>query len=168
MSGSRVLVALRIDAPPDRTFAAFVDEIGSWWHPNGLFRFTDRDDTHLAFEPDPPERLVEVGADGSRFEIGRIVLWQPPTHLAFGWRQSNFPEGRTTEVRVRFEADDDDGATTRVTVEHLGWDGIPQEQEARHGFPLEITQRRLAEWWRELLGSLAGPAVTDPTTRPRP
>ncbi len=57
MSGSRVLVALRVTAPAARAFAAFTDEIGEWWCPNGLFRFTDRAGGRLAFEPDPPKRL---------------------------------------------------------------------------------------------------------------
>jgi hypothetical protein len=26
-------------------------------------------------------------------------------------------------------------AETRVTVEHRGWDSVPQEHVARHGFP---------------------------------
>jgi hypothetical protein len=29
---------------------------------------------------------------------------------------------------------------TRVTVEHFGWDTIPQENAARHGFPLGIAR----------------------------
>jgi hypothetical protein len=41
-----------------------------------------------------------------------------------------------------------------VTVEHVGWDAIPQEHAARHGFPLTAFQRRLAEWWQVLLRSL--------------
>ena len=73
MSRSRVLVSLRVAAPPERTFAAFTGEIGEWWRPNGLFRFTDRDGGRLAFEPEPPERLVEIGADGERFEIGAVL-----------------------------------------------------------------------------------------------
>jgi uncharacterized protein YndB with AHSA1/START domain len=151
MSRSRVLVALRIAAPPARTFAAFTDEIGEWWRPNGLFRFTDRAGGRLAFEPDPPERLVEIGADGERFEIGPVREWDPPHRLVFGWRQDGFPDDRSTEVAVRFDEVD---TGTRVTVEHFGWDSIPQEHAARHGFPLDAFQQRNAEWWQELLGSL--------------
>jgi uncharacterized protein YndB with AHSA1/START domain len=151
MSRSRVLVALRIAAPPARTFAAFTDEIGEWWRPNGLFRFTDRAGGRLAFEPDPPERLVEIGADGERFEIGPVREWDPPHRLVFGWRQDGFPDDRSTEVAVRFDEVD---TGTRVTVEHFGWDSIPQEHAARHGFPLDAFQQRTAEWWQELLGSL--------------
>ena len=43
---------------------------------------------------------------------------------------------------------------TRVTVEHVGWDVIPQEHAARHGFPLGAFQQRVAEWWQTLLRSL--------------
>jgi uncharacterized protein YndB with AHSA1/START domain len=151
VTSSRVLVALRIAATPERTFAAFTDEIAWWWKPNGLFRFTRRKGTHLAFEPDPPEHLVEVGQDGERVEIGPVLHWEPPSLLVFGWHQAGFPEGRSTEVSVRFDPVD---TGTRVTVEHVGWDEIPQQSAARHGFPLGAIQQRLAEWWQELLASL--------------
>jgi uncharacterized protein YndB with AHSA1/START domain len=151
VTSSRVLVALRIAATPERTFAAFTDEIASWWKPNALFRFTRREGTHLAFEPDPPEHLVEVGQDGERVEIGPVLHWEPPSLLVFGWRQAGFPEGRSTEVSVRFDPVD---TGTRVTVEHVGWDEIRQQSAARHGFPLGPFQQRLAEWWQELLASL--------------
>jgi uncharacterized protein YndB with AHSA1/START domain len=157
VSRSRVLVALRVAAPVARTFTAFTGEIGEWWCPNGLFRFTDRAGGRLAFEPDPPERLVEIGTDGERFEIGSVTVWDPPRRLVFGWRQAGFPADRSTEVSVRFDAV---GNGTRVTVEHFGWDAIPQDHAARHGFPLSSFQQRLAEWWQALLRSLDASVTT--------
>ena len=47
------------------------------------------------------------------------------------------------------------GKDTRVTLTHRGWDTIPQEHVARHGFPLSATQMRLAEYWRAQLVSLS-------------
>jgi hypothetical protein len=32
---SRILVALRVAAEPQRAFGAFTNEIGQWWRPNG-------------------------------------------------------------------------------------------------------------------------------------
>ena len=157
MSRSRVLVALRVAAPAARTFTAFTGEIGEWWCPNGLFRFTDRTGGRLAFEPDPPERLVEIGTNGERFEIGPVTVWDPPRRLVFGWRQQGFPAGRSTEVSVRFDPVE---SGTRVTVEHFGWDAIPQDNAARHGFPLTALQQRLAEWWQVLLRSLDARVIT--------
>lgn len=151
MTRARVQVALRVRASPGRTFEVFTREIGNWWRPNGLFRFTAGRPGVLTFEPGEGGRLVERLTDGSEFEIGRITIWRPPTELAFGWRQESFDAGQETQVRVRFEPV---GEETRITVEHFGWDTVPQEHAARHGFPLQIFQLRHGEWWRELLGSL--------------
>jgi len=54
---------------------------------------------------------------------------------------------------VRFEAVGDE---TRVTVEHRGWDTIPREHVARHGFELMLFQRRQVDHWRVLLASMKG------------
>ncbi len=151
---SRVLVAVRVPAPPERTFDAFTRQIGTWWRPNALFPFTpDRTGT-LAFEPGPDGRLLERHDDGSEFTIGSILCWDPPHRLGFSWRQASFDADQTTEVRVRFDAVGD--GATRITLEHFGWDGIPPTHAARHGFPLVAFQQRHAEWWRELLDALAG------------
>ena len=147
---SKVYVALRVKAAPERAFAAFTQEIGAWWRPNGLFQTTPRAPGVLAFEPGEGGRLTETLANGKVFEIGRILAWEPPTRLVFSWRQANFPPGLATEVEVRFEAV---GEETRVSVEHRGFDQVP-EGAARHGFPDEVLLLRLAEWWQALLGSL--------------
>lgn len=146
---SKVYVALRVKASPDRAFAAFVGEIGAWWRPNGLFQTTPRAPGVLAFEPGEGGRLTETLANGKVFEIGRILVWEPPHRLVFSWRQANFPPELTTQVEVRFEAV---GEETRVSVEHRGFDQVP-EGAARHGFPDEALLMRLADWWRTLLTS---------------
>ena len=50
---SRVVVAIRVKASPARAFEVFVSEIGLWWRPNPLFRFTPREPGVLSFEPGP-------------------------------------------------------------------------------------------------------------------
>ena len=146
---SKVYVALRVKAAPSRAFAAFVGEIGAWWRPNGLFQTTPRAPGVLAFEPGEGGRLTETLASGKVFEIGRIRVWDPPHRLVFSWRQANFPPELSTEVEVRFEAV---GEETRVSVEHRGFDRVP-EGAARHGFPDKVLLMRLADWWRTLLTS---------------
>ena len=147
---SKVYVALRVKAPPERAFAAFVGEIGAWWRPNGLFQTTPRAPGVLAFEPGEGGRLTETLANGKVFEIGRITAWEPPTRLVFSWRQANFPPDLHTEVEVRFEPV---GEEMRVSVEHRGFDRVPVGSAARHGFPDQALLMRLAEWWRKLLTS---------------
>jgi len=148
---SRVIVAIRVAAPAERAFEVFTAEIGLWWKPNTLFSFTPRPPGRLAFEGKEGGRLIETGADGAVFEIGRILEWRPGERLAFSWRQASFAADRSTEVTVRFEAVGDE---TRVTVEHAGWDAIPQSHVARHGFPNTVFLQRHAEWWQALLEAM--------------
>ena len=150
---SKVLVALRIAAPPETVFDAFTHDIGLWWRPNALFAFTPRAPGVLAFEDG---RLVERLPSGQVFEIGQVTVWQRGARLVFGWRQASFAPGMGTEVEVRFEPVED--GQTRVTVEHRGWDSVPSPHVARHGFPNAIFLQRHGEWWRSLLAGLAARA----------
>ncbi|MEZ5998788.1 MAG: SRPBCC domain-containing protein [Hyphomonas sp.] len=147
---SAVIVSLRVAAAPEDAFDVFTEEIGAWWRPNALFQLTPRGDGTLSFED--RERLVTTLPNGKVFEIGRVHVWLRGERLAFSWRQAGFTAGQVTEVDIRFERA---GADTRVTVEHRGWDTIPQDHVARHGFPLRNTQMHLAAHWRSLLAGLA-------------
>ncbi len=146
-----VIVSLRVDASPLRAFDAFTAEIGTWWQASPLFMLTPRGDGRLRFEPGEGGRLVTELPTGKIFEIGRISVWQPGERLVLSWRQATFRPDQTTELEVRFEAV---GEQTRITIEHRGWDSIPQEHAARHGFELMLFQRRAAEHWQTLLRSL--------------
>ena len=148
---SKVYISLRVKAPKARAFTAFVENIGQWWKPNNLFQTTPRAPGVLAFEPGEGGRLIETLADGKVFEIGAILVWDPPHGLTFAWRQASFPPDLKTEVEVRFETVGDE---TRVSVEHRGFDQVPADNAARHRFPDQALQMRLAEWWQVLLGSL--------------
>jgi uncharacterized protein YndB with AHSA1/START domain len=147
---SAVLVALRVPATPEDTFDAFTDEIGLWWRPSALFQLTPRGDGTLSFED--KARLITTLPSGKVFEIGKVTAWQRGARLAFSWRQANFPPGQITTVDVTFEPVGDD---TRVTVTHRGWDTIPQDHVARHGFPLQATQTHLANAWRASLAAFS-------------
>jgi uncharacterized protein YndB with AHSA1/START domain len=149
---SRILVALRIAAPPETVFDAFTDDIALWWRPNSLFSFTPRSPGVMAFEDG---RLVERLPTGKVFEVGQVRAWERGSRLVFGWRQAAFTPEMDTEVEVRFEAVEEG---TRVTVEHRGWDSVPAPHVARHGFPDSLFLQRHGEWWRSLLAGLAGRA----------
>ena len=148
---SKVFLSLRVPADPMQAFEVFTQEIGSWWQPSGLFRIGAAEDGRLAFEPGQGGRLYTTFADGSKFEIGRVTVWEPGKRLVFAWRQASFSPEQSTEVEVCFEAV---GAETRVSIEHRAWDTIPQRHVARHGFPEEVTLQRAGDWWRASLHSL--------------
>ena len=81
---SKVYVALRVKATPERAFQALVEEIGAWWRPNTMFQTTPRPG-RLSFEaPDQAGeggRLIETRAGDKVFEIGKILAWEPPRRL---------------------------------------------------------------------------------------
>ena len=146
-----IIVSIRVGTSPLRAFQAFTEEIGAWWRPNGLFALTRQGDGRLRFEPGEGGRLVAELPDGSEFEVGRVSIWQPGERLALSWRQASFASDQSTELDVTFEPVGDE---TRVTVEHRGWNRIPQEHAARHDMQLILFQRRQVEHWQALLASL--------------
>ncbi|MDA8060947.1 MAG: SRPBCC domain-containing protein [Actinomycetota bacterium] len=157
---SRVLVARRVACEPAEAFERFTAEIGRWWRPNPLFAFSPGRTGTVALEPGIGGRLTETYPDGSHFVIGVVRLWQPPERLVVSWRLEGFPPGVETELSVSFERVA--VGETRVCVEHFGWDALPPEHAARHGFPLPIFELRFAEWWQSML------AAHYPRTQPEP
>lgn len=151
---SRILVSLRVPGPPERAFRIFTEEVGLWWRDNDLFRFTPRSPGVVAFDPPlngEPGRFVERLPNGKTFVVGEVSVWEAGRRLVFGWRQASFASGQHTELEISFE---EVGDETRVTVQHSGWDSVPQSHVAKHGFPALLFDQRHGEWWRTLLSSL--------------
>lgn len=145
---SRVIVSLRVKAAPSRAFDVFTRDIGIWWQPNELFRFTPRSPGMIVLEAGEGGRFTETLANGKVFEIGRVLVWEPGARLVLSWRQASFTPDQMTHVDVLFEPVGDE---TRITVTHTGWDSVPDEHVARHSFPDAVFLRRHAEWWQRLL-----------------
>jgi hypothetical protein len=151
---SRVIVSIRVPCSPVQAFEVFTEEIGEWWSHNDLLKLTPRSPGKLSFEPPSnatPGRLVEQLPNGKTFEIGPIRVWSPGEKLVVGWRQATFGPDHATEVEIRFEPVGND---TRVTVEHRGWETVPQEHVARHTLPLPIFYQWQGNQWRAGLDQL--------------
>jgi len=152
MSGAAVMVAVTVAAPPDRAFALFTEEVDRWWRRGPVYRFRPGGG-RMRFDPGPDGRLVEEYDDGSHFEVGRILAWEPGRRLAFEWRNPNFAPGEVTEVEIRFTATE---GGTRVVVRHTGWDRLRRGHPARHGLADMALFRMMGDWWRKQLAALAG------------
>jgi hypothetical protein len=169
---SRVVVSIRVPCSPIQAFEVFTEEIGEWWVDSTLFRLTPHSPGIMAFEPPDPSgkggRLVERLPSGKTFEVGPVRVWAPGKRIVVGWRQATFGPEHATEVEVRFEPVGPEGNNeTRVTVEHRGWDSVPQEHVARHTFPLRLFQQRQGEQWRAGLEQLRDRTVAKlPGTSP--
>jgi hypothetical protein len=169
---SRVVVSIRVPCSPIQAFEVFTEEIADWWQDSELVRVTPHSPGVMAFEPPAADgtggRLVEKLKNGKVFEIGDVRAWTPGELLVVGWRHAAFGPEHATEVEVRFEpAGFPEGAETRVTVEHRGWDSVPQSHVARHGFPLPFFYQQLGDQWKAGLGRLGRIALQrGPATNP--
>ena len=134
-----------MDANPERAFAAFTAEIGRWWRPNRLFEFSAGQSGTLAFEPGPEGRLVETYDDGSSFVIDELREWDPPHHLAVGWRQASFAPDQSTELMcVSCPSASRPGSPSSISAGTASRSSMLPGTASR----LECSSCAVAEWWQ--------------------
>ena len=128
--GARAMVQVAV--APTEALAIFTTDINLWWRRGPRFRNSPGDSGLICIEPGIGGRVYESWHDGAAatvVEIGRVLLWEPPTRLSFEWRNSNFSAGERTLVELDFELY---GDGTRVTVQHSGWSLLRADHPARH------------------------------------
>ena len=157
-----ITASIRVDTDPATAFEAFTAEIDRWWGSGPKYRC--RQGSTMSLEPGVGGRLLETfdAASGECFAFGTVLVWDPPLRLELEWRGPNFEPGQKTRVGVTFEAAK---GGTQVTVEHSGWDGLPQDHPVRHGLPDDAFYRMWGGWWSSQLGALR---VTAGRAEPRP
>jgi hypothetical protein len=145
-----VSVSTVVDVDPKTAFDVFTREIDAWWKRAPRYRFDPERSGRMRFECRLGGRLLEVYDESADdiIEVGRILVWEPGTRLVLQWRGRDFRPGDTTEVEVRFEPA---AGATRVTLEHRGWDRLPADHPARHGFTGLAFADMIGLWWADLL-----------------
>jgi uncharacterized protein YndB with AHSA1/START domain len=111
--------SVRVRRPIQSAFTLFTRDIGSWWpvethHARGEV-------VGVVFEGRLGGRIYERCRDGEVADWGEVLAWDPPNRVVFTWMPTR-SRGAPTEVEVRFFAED--AATTRVEVEHRGWERL--------------------------------------------
>jgi uncharacterized protein YndB with AHSA1/START domain len=148
-----VTVTTRVAVDPATAFAVFTGDIDRWWRRGKRFRFVDGDGV-LQFADG---RLVERASSGASHEIGRVLAWEAGggggtgagnARLAFEFRGRLFGPDEHTVVEVRFDAE---AGGTRVTVEHRGWDSLPADHPAKHGYEGVAFTAMIGLFWGDLL-----------------
>ena len=128
-----------VDAPIERAFSVFTDDIGSWWPPEHHILQAELAET--VFEPREGGFVYDRGVDGSECRWARVLVYEPPGRVVISWNVSpqwqleSNPE-RVSEVEIRFLAED--SARTRVELEHRNLD--------RHG-----------EGWQQMRDAVGSP-----------
>jgi len=131
-----------VGAPVERAFSVFVERFDA---------IKPREHNLLSvpiaqtvFQPRVGGKIYDVGTDGSRCEWARVLVYEPPSRIVFTWHIESDP-ARTSEVEVRFIAEDDD--RTRVELEHRhlerhgdGWRSVADGVGGDAGWPLYLSR----------------------------
>lgn len=147
-------VAVRVAAERAATFDLFTREVDLWWRRGPKFRHAGSRDGSITIEPRAGGRVFERWReDGTvrEFDLGEVLVWQPPERLVFSWRNATFAPLERTEVEVTFA---DAAGGTLVTVRHRGWESLRDDHPARHGLVGAAFARSLGLWWGDQLTAL--------------
>jgi uncharacterized protein YndB with AHSA1/START domain len=143
-----VVNSVTVAAPVDRAFEIFTTDVKSWWPLDRYSVAGDEDADGVVavdsvIEPRAGGRWYEVRSDGSQAGWGEVVVFEAPHRLVATWHPGRSAE-EATEIEVRFS---EDGAGTRVELEHRGWERLgARAAEAREGY---------AGGWIAVLGKYA-------------
>jgi uncharacterized protein YndB with AHSA1/START domain len=152
MKGDVARVSVFVRVPPAEAFRVFTEEIDAWWRSGPRFRVMGREPGRLRLhEGKLTETVILASGREKVFEVGRAVVWEPPTRLVLEWRLVNFAPSEKTLVEVLFSAS---GEGTMVRLSHSGWAAIRADHPARHGESEAAFLRTMGLWWGELATSL--------------
>jgi uncharacterized protein YndB with AHSA1/START domain len=118
-----VYKSIVVDAPIERAFTVFTDEMATWWNPD--HHIIDAPLATMVFEPRVGGHVYDVGTDGTECRSARVLAYEPPTRVVFSWdinlqwKLETDPD-RTSEVEIRFTREDD--SRTLVELEHRNLD----------------------------------------------
>jgi uncharacterized protein YndB with AHSA1/START domain len=120
-----------IEAPQAHVFSVFTDGVDKWWpreHHIGASPLKE-----AIIEPKAGGRWYSTCQDGSAIDIGKVLVWEPPSRLVLSWQitaEWKYDPSFVTEVEVTFTAEGP--KKTRVELEHRNL--------ARYGVAAEATR----------------------------
>jgi uncharacterized protein YndB with AHSA1/START domain len=116
--------SVRVQAPIERAFSVFVEQMETWWpatHHIGKTPFEA-----IFVEPRVGGRWYERNVAGQICDWGTVLAWEPPHRVTFSWHVGpghDQPEwtadpdlAKASEVEIRFTAEGPQ--TTLVVLEH--------------------------------------------------
>jgi uncharacterized protein YndB with AHSA1/START domain len=118
-TGSSVRESIVVQAPIERAFSVFTEDIGSWWNPD--HHIIEAPFAEMVFEPRVGGHVYDRGVDGSECRWARVLAYEPPARVVISWDISldwklETDSERTSEVEVRFTSEGPD--RTLVALEH--------------------------------------------------
>lgn len=117
--------SVTVTAPLDEAFEVFTKRLAKWWPLETHSIGKERIET-VVVDGHAGGQIYERLEDGTEARWATVTAWEPPRRLVLAW-QVNPDRPVPTEVEVRFS---EEGAGTRVDLEHRGWEQYEDAQEA--------------------------------------
>jgi hypothetical protein len=112
-----IRMSFDVDCPVEHAFNVWTAKTSSWWPV--AHTMSAEPGLEVVFEGRVGGRIFERTTAGVEMEWGHITVWEPPRRLGYLWRIAT-EESNATEVEIHFV--DCGDATTRVDIEHRGWE----------------------------------------------
>lgn len=121
---SALRFSVEVRCAPGHAFDVWASRIDTWW---------PRDHTVgpavvVIVQQAVGGRIYERDARGVEHDWGVVTAWEPPARLAYTWHLGQSPD-EATDVEIRFVAAGPE--STRVEIEHSGWDRWGDHAEQR-------------------------------------
>jgi hypothetical protein len=114
-----IRLEFEVACPADHAFEVWTSRIGEWWPAD--HSVSAEADLTVVLEGRPGGRIFERTSAGIEHEWGEVTTWEPPRRLGYLWHLRR-DRADATEVEIRFI--DRGDATTRVEIEHRGWERL--------------------------------------------
>ena len=112
-------LAFDVDRPADHAFAVWTRDIGRWWPVDHTA--SAEPGLEVVLEPRVGGRFFERTTDDREIDWGEVLVWEPPERFVYTWHLKR-DRADATEVEIRFVPTS--SATTRVEIEHRGWERL--------------------------------------------
>jgi uncharacterized protein YndB with AHSA1/START domain len=112
-------LAFEVRCPPEQAFAVWTGQISRWWPTD--HSYSGEEGITVVLEGRRGGRIFERTRAGDEFAWGEVTLWEPPRRLGYLWHLRR-DRADATQVQITFV--DQGDATTRVEIEHTGWERL--------------------------------------------
>ena len=112
-------LAFEVRCPAPHAFDVWTARISQWWPISHTI--SAEAGLLVVLEGRPGGRIFERTPGGLEHDWGEVTVWEPPRRLCYLWHL-RADRADATEVEITFI--DQGEASTRVEIEHRGWDRL--------------------------------------------
>jgi uncharacterized protein YndB with AHSA1/START domain len=120
-----IQISFDVDCPVAHAFEVWTERITSWWPRSHTV--SAEADTDVVLERRVGGRIYERTTGGDEHDWGEVTAFEPPRRLSYLW---HIRSDRTDATEVQISFTSIDGRSTRVEIEHRGWERLGARAES--------------------------------------